>query len=370
MTLTGGAGPLTSEEQSVLASLLKRQFDAAQGPIAAVPTPNAKEMVVAHLPKAEVGSADAASSTVRARSALTEKVMNVISVPMTDGSASAASSASDTDSKRHLQAQRESLVKRAKPEFIDAVETATGVKVGRPFTAEEVAELKKHLGYVFGAVCPLRRATACSWCGGSMTWLDLRQMKTFFAEKGSKLMSVGEHKIRSIVEVGSEYYKGGTTTFNGEPVEFVRCVNVQAQVVSVLNDRAKAGHLKQCSGTALRATVLGDKGGDFTKLVLVVWDVDECQSPNNSIVLGMYRYGEEYELMKEVFGPVLQQLAAVRVTDISPSPIPPSIKQSTDAKCKPDAEAVPGRRDRRMSTTSGRPLTSVRSIRPVLSLQH
>lgn len=158
MTLTGSAGPLTAEEQSLLASLLKRQFDTARGPIAAVPAPNAKDVVIAHLPKAEVGSADAASSTVRARSALTEKVMNVMSVPVTDNGASAAASASDSDSKRHLQAHRESLVKRAKPEFIDAVEKVTGVTVGRPFTAEEVAELKKYCGYVFG-VC-----TKCAWC--------------------------------------------------------------------------------------------------------------------------------------------------------------------------------------------------------------
>ena len=57
---------------------------------------------------------------------------------------------STPDSKRHLDAQRESLVKRATPEFKAAVEKVTGVSIGRPFTVEEALELKKHCGYA----CP------------------------------------------------------------------------------------------------------------------------------------------------------------------------------------------------------------------------
>src|SRR6185437_3232445 len=98
--------------------------------------------------------------------------------------------------------QRESLVKRATLEFKAAVEKVTGVSIGRPFTADEVLELKKYCGY--DALC---RSTAHSFMillslqlllspypssAHSMTWLDLRKVKTFFAEKGLKLMSVGE----------------------------------------------------------------------------------------------------------------------------------------------------------------------------------
>jgi hypothetical protein len=147
MTLTGGAGPLTAEEQAALAALLRRQFGPTTEPLTALPSSNGRDFVVAHLRKPIIGSADAKSSSVRERSAVTEKVLTALSVP--------DDAASTPDSERHLDAQRESLVKRATPQFKAAVEKVTGVSIGRPFTVDEELELKKHCGYVFGGVSPL-----------------------------------------------------------------------------------------------------------------------------------------------------------------------------------------------------------------------
>jgi hypothetical protein len=173
-----------------------------------------------------------------------------------------------------------------------------------------------------------------------MSWLDLRKAKTFFAAKGSKLLSVGEQKMRIKMEDAALCYQTGSVQHEGDSIDYVRCIDVQAQLTAVLNSQAAAGHLVQrsaISGTALRATVLGDKGGHFTKLVLIVWDVEQCQSPNNSIVLGMYRYGEDYDLIKEVFGPILKELSVISVYDILPSAVPSSDKLSTDVQHrKPD----------------------------------
>jgi hypothetical protein len=132
-----------------LASLLQRQFKSASGPIASVSSANGRALVVAQLPVAAVGSADAAASTVRARSALVEKVVNAVAVPP-----AAAAAAEPSDSKQHLNAQRTSLVKRDPKSYSAAVESATGVSVGRALNEDEMLELKKHCGYVLHIASP------------------------------------------------------------------------------------------------------------------------------------------------------------------------------------------------------------------------
>lgn len=150
----------------------------------------------------------------------------------------------------------------------------------------------------------------------------LRLLKTFFHSKGSRLLSVGEGKIRDKINVGGVLYEKGTVKFKSKDVAYVRCVDVKTKMLETLKAHAAAGHLKQyaaISGDALRVSVLGDKGGAYTKLIMTVWDVEEGQSPLNSIPLGMYAEGEEYELLKDVFGPIFDQIATIGPIEVYPS---------------------------------------------------
>ena len=117
-------GPLDAHERTVLASLLRRQVSPHE--VATIHPPSGHDLTIARLPIPRTGSADAERSTKEERARLEEKVTNTISVPP------AAAAAGDGD--RHLAAQREVIVKRHKPEYIDAVEKATGLNITSRFT--------------------------------------------------------------------------------------------------------------------------------------------------------------------------------------------------------------------------------------------
>jgi hypothetical protein len=88
---------------------LAHRFNAApNNPITTLhATAPARNITVAHVPKPKVGSADAAASTVRGRSALIENVLHAVAVP----------SNAQTEEKRHMDAQRQSVVKRELPAY-------------------------------------------------------------------------------------------------------------------------------------------------------------------------------------------------------------------------------------------------------------
>jgi Protein of unknown function (DUF1280) len=169
-----------------------------------------------------------------------------------------------------------------------------------------------------------------------MTWLMLRHLKTFFVRKAVKLMSVGEQVLREHITRAAARYESGAVRSHDhaagrDEVAFIRCTDVKEQLLEYLREHAAHRRLRQLgavSGDKLRVTVVGDKGGAYTKLVLVVWDVLECQSPKNTVLLGMYRGDEEYDLMAQVFGPVFQQLAALTQDNAFAVPPSPAIAQA------------------------------------------
>ena len=130
---------MSADEDRLLSNLLRRAVKQEPSSIISIDQPSHHPLIVTELKSPKVGSADAADSTVRSRSALTENVMKEISVPK---------ESSDKEEKKHLQAQRESLVKRQKTEYIEAVKEVTGVDPDRRLTAQEMLELKKLTGYV------------------------------------------------------------------------------------------------------------------------------------------------------------------------------------------------------------------------------
>jgi hypothetical protein len=203
-------------------------------------------------------------------------------------------------------------------------------------------------------VCSQRRC--CDWRIGSVTWLLLRKLKTFFDQKGSALLSVGEQKLRERMNADAALYETGVVKDEaGNDVAYVRCTNVKRQLLSALAAHRERGQLQQfgrLSGSELRATVLGDKGGAYTKLLLTVWDVVDSQSPKNCILLGMYRGDESYSVISSAFGPVMQQLASLTAEtelNVLPSAVPSAAP--TAAVAAPTAVAasarIMSRRERR-----------------------
>ena len=168
---------------------------------------------------------------------------------------------------------------------------------------------------------------------GSATWLLLRKLKTFFDQKGSPLLSVGEQKLRAHMNADAALYEKGTVKGDGgNDVVYVRCTSVKQQLLMALAAHRDSGQLHQygmVSGSELRCTVLGDKGGAYTKLLLSVWDVVDSQSPKNCLLLGMYRGDESYSVIRDVFGPVFEQLASLTAEtalNVLPSAVPSSIR--------------------------------------------
>ena len=205
------------------------------------------------------------------------------------------------------------------------------------------------------------------WCHatnggtGSVTWLLLRKLKTFFNQKGSTLLSVGEQKVRQRMKADAARYETGELKDDtGNDVAFVRCNDVKQQLLAALAAHRDSGQLRQyghISGSELRCTVLGDKGGAYTKLLLSVWDVVDSQSPKNCILLGMYRGNESYGVINSVFGPVWEQLAALTAETACgalPSPVPTTAGGGgTASALRRAARAI--RRDQRKTKLRGDP---------------
>ena len=124
------------------AELLATRFNAKpQQPIATLhASAPARDVTVVHIPKTQVGSADAGDSTVRARSALVEQVIEAVAVP--------ATKQHSDNAKADVDAQRQSLVKRELPAYTAAVDAANGGWRHGPFTVAELLELKKFTGLV------------------------------------------------------------------------------------------------------------------------------------------------------------------------------------------------------------------------------
>lgn len=172
-------------------------------------------------------------------------------------------------------------------------------------------------------------------------------MKTFFDQKGSTLLSVGEQKVRQRMKADAARYETGELKDDaGNDVAYVRCTDVKQQLLEALAAHQDSGQLRQyghISGSELRCTVLGDKGGAYTKLLLSVWDVVDSQSPKNCILLGMYRGNESYGVINSVFGPVWQQLAALTAETAFgalPSPVPTTAGDGGTASASPSCTAA------------------------------
>jgi hypothetical protein len=297
------------------AAVLRHHFK-EDGPIATIPAARGHDVTVARLPIPAIGSADAKPSTVRARSALTEQVIGTIAAP--------PSSLAD-EAKRHVEKQLQSLIKREPESFEKALDEVSGVQGRRHFTDDEMLELVKMTGYLTCRAAPAR-ASAFLLCMGAdrrggftsvhcrLTTSDLRQLRSFFIAKGSRLLSHNEQRLRARKIEMVAGFESGTATIKGQRFPYVRCTDVMAELKAHVDAFAAAGMLQQradITGSELRVTLMGDKGGDFTKLLLSIWDVTDSLSPLNCVFLGFYKGAEDYDAIAEVFGPILRQLGSL-----------------------------------------------------------
>jgi hypothetical protein len=152
--------PSPADAERAAAALLAKRFNAKpKKPIAtlhaAAPT---RDVTVAHVPKTQVGSADAGASTVRARSALVEHVLHAVAVPLPSPFAAQQHNGvvqqpeqQQLDEQRHVDAQRQAVVNHALPAYTAAAKSGNGFRIG-PFTVDELMELKKFTGYVWCCV--------------------------------------------------------------------------------------------------------------------------------------------------------------------------------------------------------------------------
>src|SRR6195952_835394 len=96
----------------------------------------------------------------------------------------------------------------------------------------------------------------------SMSWTMLRELKTFFAEKGSMLLSESEQKVRAAMKEAAAIYETGTVNYKNKYIAFVRCIDPMKQLMALLRAHAANGNLRQRSagsGTELRLLCVGDK---------------------------------------------------------------------------------------------------------------
>ena len=179
----------------------------------------------------------------------------------------------------------------------------------------------------------------------------LRELKTFFAAKGSALLSVSEQNVRAAMKAAATLYETGTINDNNKEIAFVRCTDPMKQLTAVLHAHAANERLKQrsgVSGTELRLLCLGDKGGQYTKLMLCILDVEDPLSPNNGVFLGMYEAGEKYELVSKIFGTIFSQLATMQSApiNITPSKASPAAAATKAATTNTPQSSSPLRGDR------------------------
>src|SRR4051812_29960221 len=98
-----------------------------------------------------------------------------------------------------------------------------------------------------------------------LTTSDLRQLRSFFIAKGSRLLSHNEQRLRALKNEMVAGFESGTAIVKGQRFPYVRCTGVMAELKAHVDAFAAAGMLQQradITGSELRVTLMGDKGGD------------------------------------------------------------------------------------------------------------
>ncbi|CAO4370903.1 unnamed protein product [Caenorhabditis nigoni] len=104
-----------------------------------------------------------------------------------------------------------------------------------------------------------------------------------------------------------------TKCINGSELVFKRplgrIINLENVLSRRLSTLAKNGRLKfdRATGSDIMVAIGGDKGGEETKIMLVIENLETPNDPNGLLLLGFYTGSDDFETMRINFGSVFNQ---------------------------------------------------------------
>ena len=203
-----------------------------------------------HIPIAAAGSSTASHICIRKRSQVVEKVLSDISGPTKNHSLPS-----------DKVTQNASLINRNREMFVESAKEA-GIKLVSKFDIKDVAALKAEL-----------------------PWEQIRMLKRAFDETFGFDVFGSEKMLREYVGKLEIPFESGTfTTQGGKTVNFVRVVNVKEVIEQMVEELIESNSLKSpenINENTLYITLLGDKGGTSTKLLLQVLNINDSLMHSN-----------------------------------------------------------------------------------------
>ena len=262
------------------------------------------------IPKPELGSSKASSSSIRKRSVIVETVLSSVLEPSTSKKEDQADNAL-TDDKIFQEA---SLIKRDKPLFVESAR-----KAGIPVLSH---------GSIWKMSPLLRR----SYHGNKSEWWNVLSFP------GSGLMfSVPNQTARIFGKVRTVYKR----------------------MVQELVDTNSTEYLKHLDPNTLYVLLTGGKGGDSTKLLLQILNSDFSHSVRFATLIGIYEGDKEgRECVEAIFGGIIKDvqeisnsISSLNLRSHQICPLLSSEKQVTTSDYMYRNTSLSKRRQRRANST-------------------
>ena len=233
-----------------------------------------------HIPIAVSGSSTASNSCIRKRSQVVEKVLSDISGPTKNHSLPS-----------DKVTQNASLINRNREMFVESAKEA-GIKLVSKFDIKDVAALKAEL-----------------------PWEQIRMLKRAFDETFGFDVFGSEKMLREYVGKPEIPFESGTfTTQGGKTVNFVCVVNVKEVIEQMVEELIESNSLKSpenINENTLYITLLGDKGGTSTKLLLQVLNTNDSLVHSNRAakMIAIYEGDKESrECIEAIFSNLIRQI--------------------------------------------------------------
>ena len=205
-----------------------------------------------HTPRAAAGSSTASNSCICKRSQVVEKVLSDISRPTKNHS---LPSDKVTQNQSSDILQNASLINHNKEMFVESAKEA-GIKLVSKFDIKDVAALKAEL-----------------------PWEQIHMLKRAFNETFGFDVFGSENMLQEYVGKLEMPFESGTfATQGGKTINFVGVVNVKEIIEQMVEELTESNSLKSSENkneNTFYISLLGDKGGTSTKLLLQVLNTND-----------------------------------------------------------------------------------------------
>lgn len=145
-------------------------------------------------------------------------------------------------------------------------------------------------------------------CGGA-PWEMIRWHRTFFAKKGFDVWPI-EKDVRALIEQLNISYESGIYYTNRKLSKpYIHILSFWPLLRRLIISRHQAGLLHWWPGQSLaKVTVcIGiDKGGLYTKILMIWMNHRYTQTEDASFMLGIYEGDEEHDYIAQVFGSLMK----------------------------------------------------------------